>query len=28
MMLNIDSDSVLGLIATLAFFVYLTRARR
>jgi len=28
MMVNIDSDSVLGLIATLAFFVYLIRARR
>jgi len=28
MMLNVDSDSVLGLIATLAFLIYLTRARR
>jgi len=28
MMVNIDSDSVLGLIATLAFLIYLTRSRR
>jgi len=28
MMVNIDSDSVLGLIATLAFLIYLTRTRR
>jgi len=28
MMVNIDSDSVLGLIATLAFLIYLARSRR
>jgi len=27
-MVNVDSDSVLGLIATLAFLIYLTRSRR
>ena len=28
MMVNIDSDSVLGLIATLAFLIYLAHGAR
>lgn len=28
MVINIDSDSLFGLVATMAFFVYLVRSRR